>query len=191
MIYLIRHLEKEPIDKDVRTDDYAARTKTVTLSQEGIARSNRVARYIKEEMNVKSIYVSDYVRTEMTADIVSRYVAVPVNLDSRLVERTLCTGAFSQDTIHDYNERSLMDWGWSAPGGESMNDVANRMHQCISSLKLADDEDVLIVSHSRSIQAYLGNFHSTYSPAFHSSQMDFRVPYGMVIPLQGPPITVN
>lgn len=157
MIYIIRHTEK---DRPIRAknENYSSYTMNIGLAKDGVIRAEKIANYLMQNANITKIISSRFARAIQTAEIIGKLLDVETSVDRRLDERTLCADKISIETVNRYNEISLNDWGWAAPGGESMVDVSNRVHDLISELNKTElNGDILLVSHSRALQAFIGN----------------------------------
>ncbi len=185
MIYLLRHLQKDYGVFDANHETYADYTKKLPLTAAGRSNAQKIAAKLSKQVakNTK-IISSDFRRASETAEIIATHLGIELEIDPRLAERTLATGDFSMEEIRGFNEVSLRDWNWAAPGGESMSAVAERMRQAIKDAKNRG-EDLIVVSHSRSLQAYLSTVKdASISSRFQSSDVDFRVQYGEIIILK-------
>lgn len=183
MIYIIRHTEKLHAPRPQHVP-YAEHTQDIPLTQAGISRALRIADFFNTKTNVKKIITSPFRRTVQTAQIINQLIKGEVSVDQRLSERTLCSNHETSQQIRRYNETSLSDWSWRAPNGESMNDVAARLESVIGELDAASDHDILLVSHSRAIQAYAGITGSDNVIDYTSADPAVIIPYGTILAIQ-------
>jgi len=101
----------------------------------------------KEKIDV--IYCSPSERTKETAEIVRKYVKVPIFFDERLVE--IKAGIFDGKSIDDYRafhsdttDRLVKQ----SPGGESLEEVARRMMNAVLEInKKHTGKHILLISH--------------------------------------------
>ena len=103
--------------------------------------------------DVYRVYASPYKRAYDTAE----YLGKKVTVDPRLRERELGNKA----TLNaGFWGRQYEDYAFKNEGGESLDEVRDRMSACINEilLDLRDGEKVVVVSHAAAICAYLLNF---------------------------------
>ena len=181
MIYIIRHTKKEQHGSIPEGQSYLEYTKGVPLTAEGELHAERIADFLSVHANIQSIVASPYKRTLQTATIIGDLLDVPVKIDDNLRERELCSGSMSMEEIYGYNENSLRDWGWSAPGGESMDTVFRRFKKAFDASAKPANRDVLLVSHSRAIQAYAGNVKNDKKLGYRSADPRMIIPSGFVL----------
>lgn len=195
MIYLVRHLEKTHPIFNPTERSYYEHTRTVSLTEGGRLHAMRVAMFLQKKIQTCTIVSSDFTRAQETAYIIGEHLHVPPLVDPRLSERVLCANDVTPEKISYYNIRSLQDWSWRAPGGESMRDVAIRMRQAVESAQNAieGDEDLVVISHSRAIQAMLGvYFQNTPDAKYYlSSDPALIIDYGAVIQIDKSKIIIT
>ena len=182
MIYAMRHTEKNHHTPMRTNESYADFTERVMLTSEGIARAQRAAVFLSSQTNIRRIISSHFLRAKQTAEIIGEICNVPVEIDHRLGERILCNDKSTESQIKLYNQKSLSDWSWHAPGGESMDAVFERLNKVVTEINtLAIDGDTLIVSHSRSIQAYAGTMRNDATIDYASADPSVLIPYGLLL----------
>ncbi len=143
-LFLIRHSEPQ---KNIELP-----TELIPLSERG--------EYLAEELfsqaefqDVCRVYASPYKRAYDTAE----YLGKEVTADPRLRERELGNKA----TLNaDFWSHQYEDHAFKNEGGESLNEVRERMTACINEilLDLRDGEKAVVVAHAAAICAYLLNF---------------------------------
>lgn len=181
MIYIIRHMEKERHEPVSEGQSYAEYTRTIGLTPAGAARAIRVADFFAHRAHVRRIVSSDFRRALQTAEIIGKTLNVHVEVDDRLGERVLCNDGTTTEQIDRYNRKSLADWSWRAPGGESMDEVSDRLSAAITMLDDDPTGDTLLISHSRAIQAYAGRTDNDNALHYTSSDPSIIIPYGMIL----------
>ena len=159
---------------------YSKFTEQIPLSPRGEEHAREIAEYFAKEHRIHTIITSGFVRALQTAEIISSHTKAQVVVDDRLRERVLCTDELGIETIQNYNQRSLVDWEWKAPGGESMNEVADRFKGVIDEV-LIHTSDVVIVSHSRTIQAYMGKYTKDTTFEYLSKVPEMLITYGTIL----------
>ncbi len=105
-----------------------------------------------------AIYSSDLSRARETAEIIAAFLHLPVSLDPRL--REINQGEWEGKHISEIKMRYAQMWkghrkdpeNARAPGGETINEVAQRMSSALNELTcIFPDRPVLIVSHGLSL----------------------------------------
>lgn len=178
MIFLIRHFEKDSKPYDKLIESYFQYTLNRPLSELGVEHAKKAAYYLKHHNSI--VVSSNFKRSLQTANVLTEK---NILTDERLGERVLCDERHS-NLFKEYNERSLSDWNWSAPGGESMESVADRMKQAIDEFSsIYSDKNLVIVSHSRSLQAFLGLYCEGLE-AYKNSNVSLIVKYGEIITIE-------
>jgi broad specificity phosphatase PhoE len=127
------------------------------LNRRGRAQARSLARKVVGEQ-LDAIYSSDLRRASETAAIVARAVDIEVRLDPELRENDFgdWTGLTRDEVERRFPEgvrrRKLGLKGWS--GGESYQEMADRVVRAVSRIAAAHpEEDVLVVTHNGPIRA--------------------------------------
>lgn len=168
-IYLLRHTEKfKPARKS--DESYSQFTGRIGLSDFGREQANGLGKNFSENYNFQYIFTSDFRRTRETAEIICKYTKSEIKIDKRLNERILCVDGIENNEVAKYRQLTHSDWGYSAPGGESMNAVADRVKAVIDEIRNTynNDEDIFVISHARTIQAYMHRYSQNKTKDFRS-----------------------
>jgi broad specificity phosphatase PhoE len=175
-IFLIRHGESEQnIGKTMGTDIFDG---DISLTELGKEQAHQTGRYLKsyiENLNLDistfKMWVSPYLRTEQTAEIINSYVHVKtVFEDPRLVEQDY--GEFHNRHIEEWAKINEVGFKIANlrynstrgkffsrfPNGESPFDVYNRISSFLETLHRDDDENVIIVCHGVVVRTFLMRF---------------------------------
>lgn len=121
------------------------------LDLEGEKEAKRVS---KQEMfqNIEIIYSSLYASAIDTAKYFSEKYDLTINLDKRLNDCKV--GNLQNKSMSFLSNLQEHDFSYKMYGGESLNDVSERLNNFILSLK-DKDGDVAIFTHRRCILAFL------------------------------------
>lgn len=126
--------------------------KDVELNERGIAQAHELGKRVKN-LSVDLIISSSMIRAKQTAEIVNGYIYKMVKIDPRLVERNV--GVYDGLTLKEVQERfqrgytSEMAYNKTPPGGESAQEVQNRVFAAIDDLKKNyPDKKILVITHS-------------------------------------------
>lgn len=149
-VYVIRHGYTE-LNKTGRTN---GQTIDDHLSVEGIAEVEEVTHLIPK--NIDKMYVSDLSRTRETAEIINKVLNTEVLFDSRLREVDLgeLTGKTWKEMGEHYGEDIggeyiYQKYNFQRFGGESVQDVKDRIFELIEDIKKNNTErKVLLVTHA-------------------------------------------
>lgn len=143
-LYFVRH-GKTQSNKDV----VATGIIDEPLIEEGIQQAYK----IKDELptDFDKIYCSDLLRAKQTAEIINEKLNLPITHDARLRERDF--GSLAGKRLSDvdpvlYENDHNQKYNYRPYGGESVEDVKNRLMDFISEVrKDYKNEKVLIVCH--------------------------------------------
>lgn len=133
------------------TNKQIGNNETHPLTQEGIEKAKQLFKHNCFK-NVDRIYSSPYLRAYQTANITTKEIIK----DKRLIEREIG----DKKTAHKSQwKKQYEDHNYKNTNGESLNEVKNRMSECINEIlcNMNENEKVLIVSHATSICSYLLN----------------------------------
>lgn len=140
MIYLMRHGQDQ--------EEFIGGWSNVSLTVEGIKQVNESAKWIKKNLNIKKMIVSDINRVIETSNIVSAIIGVDYESTSKLREQNkgLLNGMDRElaDTKYPITEEITVDFVY--PEGESLRDLYNRICKYIDEI-LKMDDDTLIITH--------------------------------------------
>lgn len=134
-------------NSDPRTD--------VHLTEIGIKQAESLSSKLKDA-KIDQIFVSELKRTRQTADIVNKFHDSPVKVDARLNDNR--SGYEDRHFSEYYAALDNSDDKWSVRlnGGESLEDVKNRVHSFLNELKSKNYGSVLVVTSMIIVQAIYG-----------------------------------
>lgn len=157
MIYFARHGDKAV------GDHYDAQRNICDdpLSEKGHADAQRIAAFFRS-IDIKKIYVSEYVRTQQTAGPTSQEKGLPFVVDARVNE--LQGGDFHRLSEAENKVKHPELWhtyvnhqcDFQFPGGESGADVKRRQDSFLCDME-KETEDILVVSHDGFIRILMCN----------------------------------
>jgi len=120
----------------------------IPITEEGKRQVEESARKLKEK-NIDLIFSSDFFRTRQTADIVSKELGVKPEFDPRL--RDLNLGEFHGKPRNDYQDffaEKIERFTKRPAGGESWNDLKNRLEDFLKELEMKyQGKNILVISH--------------------------------------------
>ena len=151
-VYLIRHSVKYP-KKEIESfnvnDNKDIRDEQTILIVEGEERAKILCSKSIFD-NVDVIYASNMVRTQATAKYLATRLNKHINIDYRLNERRY--GKQNSDDYEDWYERQYLYNDFRTEGGESQEDVRNRMLEILNEiLDKYNNSTVAIFSHGYAI----------------------------------------
>lgn len=126
----------------------------VHLTSQGIEQAKQLAQELKD-VPIERIFVSELKRTQQTAAIVNEFHSVPVEVSPLLNEHR--SGFEGQPTTLLLQALETADNKWTAHfnGGESIEDVKQRVATFARQLKAKPYQTVLIVTSQWVVQAAL------------------------------------
>lgn len=155
------------------------------LNSVGLQQAHVLAEHVATAFHVRSIWSSDLSRAATTARIVGERIGLEPRLDSRLREgfRGDWEGRLFEE-IAATEPGAYAAWlrggaGFRFPGGESLQEHADRVWGAIEEIHRIADLPALVVSHRGSIRAILCRFDPHGLDAFHG----YDVPNTCVVPL--------
>ncbi len=125
----------------------------VPLNENGRAQAHAIARELQDQP-FTAIYTSDLQRAAETAEIIASAVNLPVTPDPRL--REINQGEWEGQLVEIIKARYIELWqqrsvdpaSIRAPGGETVTEVARRIHEALNDIVHVHPKGlVLIVSH--------------------------------------------
>jgi probable phosphoglycerate mutase len=151
-LYLARHSETTYNVQQILNSDP---NNIVHLTELGIAQSQKLADDLRD-VPFDVIYVSEFARTQETAEIINAGREIPMIIDARLNENG--TG---YEGIHTSEWRKAMAdsgdmWNVSFNGGESLGHAYERIAEFLRDLESKSYTYVLIVAHGFGVQALFG-----------------------------------
>jgi len=155
-IYLVRHGQTNA-NKQVLFQGPDER-----LSDEGIMQANRLAERV-QNLAFKKLIVSDYTRTQQTAEPITELTKVPIELSELFREEkhpTSWTGRSEQTEegkqfYTDLVERAE-DPQWRIEDMENPSDVLARIKKALAFLEAQDEETILVVTHGNFLKQFIG-----------------------------------
>ncbi len=142
MIYLMRHGQDD--------ETYVGGWSNVSLLPEGREEVKESASWIKDNLDIKRILVSDVVRAVQSAKIVSEVINVPYQLEEKLREQNkgLLNGIPKDDAYNNYpgytDKEITVDTVF--PEGESLRNLYERIREYLEEL-LKMQDDTLLITH--------------------------------------------
>ena len=163
-VYLVRHGEST-----ANVAHICAGSIDVALTKRGRLQAEKLADYLSDK-NIDAIYSSDSKRAHNTVQPTADRKGLTITATPLLREAFtgVWEGMFTSDIIETYSEEwtywKEMHGDSRAPGGESRDEVRDRMYEAIS--KIAEKNDgktILIASHAIAIRSFMG-------PVFNKTQ---------------------
>lgn len=158
-LFLVRHGQTDYNVKHILNDNPLEK---VHLNETGQQQAKQAAEKLKNSQ-FEIIFVSEFCRTQETAEIINQYHHLEVKVEPRLNE--IKTG-FNNQSIAEY-EKAYQNYEISADpkaeiwhlrfnGGESFTEVQNRIFSFLDELKKQSFQAVLIVTHEATIKFIKG-----------------------------------
>lgn len=150
IIYLCRH--SEPIDMyDNKNETMQLRNEKISLSVLWEEKARKLS-LLPELNNIDNVIASNYVRAIATA----KYIAFNNKKDIEVIpefgERKFGNINSWSDLPKDFSDKQIKDWDYKFEGGESFNEVCERMYFALQSvLKKYKGKKIFIVSHGTAI----------------------------------------
>jgi probable phosphoglycerate mutase len=150
-LILIRHGESEG-----NRDRVFTLTPAVPLTDRGREQVRAAASWIAARYVPRRIVASPFVRAQQTADELAAVLAVPIEVEVDLRERSY--GELAGQPYSILQTRTDFDpgayWLWRPPGGETLIEVARRAGAVLDRLAAASPEDdVVVVSHGATMMS--------------------------------------
>ena len=162
VIFLIRHSEQLKI-KDTKKYDISDQinNEKIILSVNGEILAREISE-LQVMQNINMVWSSNYVRALETAKYIAEKNNIEINVDSRLNERKLGDleklrelGKNKQDS---YTNEQLRDIYLKNVGGESNEEVSERMELFLKDVINNDSRKVAVISHGASIKFWLSRY---------------------------------
>ena len=155
------------------------------LNAVGLEQAHALAERVADGCRVGSLWSSDLSRAAVTAEIVGRRIGVEPRLDPRLREghRGDWEGRLFVDIARDEPE-AYAAWmrggaGFRFPGGESLQEHADRVWDALAEIRDTGPLPALVVCHRGSIRTVLCRTDPRGLDAFH----DYDVPNTGLVPV--------
>lgn len=133
----------------------------ISLSEKGLEQSRKLADRLKNE-TIDMIYHSPLTRAKETAEEVNRFHNVPMEAIDGFVEMDMGEwegrNFFQVIEEHpDVYQQWIYDQDGGMPGGESFNQVYQRVKTGVEELLASPYSNILVVTHAMVSRAILGN----------------------------------
>lgn len=166
VIFLIRHAES---NMNVNSHLVGGRSNETPLSETGINQAKKLGQYLKNnDIKPDNVYVSPAVRTVQTAGFCLEELGLDITpivdeaiqeLGQGIMEGVPREEAYTQKVM---DEMEKLGKDFKFEGGESMNDVAKRMHNWLSEKFSEENEDsklniVFVFTHGIAIKCLLSH----------------------------------
>jgi probable phosphoglycerate mutase len=152
---LVRHGESES-----NRDSCFALNGDVPLTDLGRRQARDVATQIARFFNPQRVITSTFARAHQSAEIISAALSLPLEIAEGIQERDL--GSLKGQPWHEHaaltkadpNYDPQREWLWRPPGGESYEDVRQRVMPVLESLRSRyPAEELVLVSHGAVMRA--------------------------------------
>ncbi len=179
-ILLARHGETDDNREPIRVQGFT----DTPLNDTGRRQARELAERVAGQ-GIASLWASDLSRARETAETVGARIGLPVRLDARLREANRGRWEGSRFIDIEREEPELYaGWrragaDWRFPGGESLLEQQQRVHECVREIHAGGELPALVVCHGGSIRVMLCLRDPRGLDAFHS----FEVPNVAVVPL--------
>ena len=166
IIYLCRH--SEPIDMyDNKNETMQLRNEKISLSVLGEEKARKLS-LLPELNNIDNVIASNYVRAIATA----KYIAFNNKKDIEVIpefgERKFGNINSWSDLPKGFSDKQIKDWDYKFEGGESFNEVCERMYFALQSvLKKYKGKKIFIVSHGTAISVLFSKIADVF---FHDEE---------------------
>jgi broad specificity phosphatase PhoE len=148
-VYFMRHGESEYNPERIINSDKKIKVRLTTRGKEQAEEAGRKLGKLKFD----AIFVSGFIRAKETAEIVNKYLKVPVRTDSKLNEINLGMEGRPADEFW----KAAREFGnivrFKLKGKESFFDVKKKVEKFLRSLKKKKYERVLVVTHEANVMS--------------------------------------
>ena len=150
IIYLCRH--SEPIDMyDNKNETMQLRNEKISLSVLGEEKARKLS-LLPELNNIDNVIASNYVRAIATAKYIAFNNKKNIEVIPEFGERKFGNINSWSDLPEGFSDKQIKDWDYKFEGGESFNEVCERMYFALQSvLKKYKGKKIFIVSHGTAI----------------------------------------
>ncbi|HET9094811.1 MAG TPA: histidine phosphatase family protein [Solirubrobacteraceae bacterium] len=169
-LLLVRHGQTDDNLEPIRAQGFS----DTPLNATGLEQARALAERIAAEFDVRSLWSSDLSRARVTAEIVGARIGLEPRLDPRLREgdRGDWEGRRFIEIAREEPD-AYAAWlrggaGFRFPGGESLQEHADRVWQALEEIRVRGPLPALVVCHRGSIRAVLCRFDPRGLDAFHS-----------------------
>jgi 2,3-bisphosphoglycerate-dependent phosphoglycerate mutase len=144
--YLIRHCSATGQEPDA------------PLTEEGRKQAERLADYLQNK-GIDAVFCSPWVRAVDSIRPFAERQKLPIQTDSRLIERILSFPATADWRQH--LEAAFSDPDMCLPGGESGRTATQRAIELLNEIRQSPAQTPLLISHGNLITLILGHFDAT------------------------------
>lgn len=150
IIYLCRH--SEPIDMyDNKNETMQLRNEKISLSVLWEEKARKLS-LLPELNNIDNVIASNYVRAIATAKYIAFNNKKNIEVIPEFGERKFGNINSWSDLPKGFSDKQIKDWDYKFEGGESFNEVCERMYFALQSvLKKYKGKKIYIVSHGTAI----------------------------------------
>ena len=163
IIYLCRH--SEPIDMyDNKNESMQLRNEKISLSVLGEEKARKLS-LLPELNNIDNVIASNYVRAIATAKYIAFNNKKNIEVIPEFGERKFGNINSWSDLPKGFSDKQIKDWNYKFEGGESFNEVCERMYFALQSvLKKYKGKKIFIVSHGTAISVLFSKIADVFFP---------------------------
>lgn len=163
IIYLCRH--SEPIDMyDNKNETMQLRNEKISLSVLGEEKARKLS-LLPELNNIDNVIASNYVRAIATAKYIAFNNKKNIEVIPEFGERKFGNINSWSDLPKGFSDKQIKDWDYKFEGGESFNEVCERMYFSLQSvLKKYKGKKIFIVSHGTAISVLFSKIADVFFP---------------------------
>lgn len=163
IIYLCRH--SEPIDMyDNKNETMQLRNEKISLSVLGEEKARKLS-LLPELNNIDNVIASNYVRAIATAKYIAFNNKKNIEVIPEFGERKFGNINSWSDLPKGFSDKQIKDWDYKFEGGESFNEVCERMYFALQSvLKKYKGKKIFIVSHGTAISVLFSKIADVFFP---------------------------
>ena len=163
IIYLCRH--SEPIDMyDNKNETMQLRNEKISLSVLGEDKARKLS-LLPELNNIDNVIASNYVRAIATAKYIAFNNKKNIEVIPEFGERKFGNINSWRDLPKGFSDKQIKDWDYKFKGGESFNEVCERMYFALQSvLKKYKGKKIFIVSHGTAISVLFSKIADGFFP---------------------------
>lgn len=163
IIYLCRH--SDPIDMyDNKNETMQLRNEKISLSVLGEEKARKLS-LLPELNNIDNVIASNYVRAIATAKYIAFNNKKNIEVIPEFGERKFGNINSWSDLPKGFSDKQIKDWDYKFEGGESFNEVCERMYFALQSvLKKYNGKKIFIVSHGTAISVLFSKIADVFFP---------------------------
>lgn len=163
IIYLCRH--SEPIAMyDNKNETMQLRNEKISLTILGEEKARKLS-LLPELNNIDNVIASNYVRAIATAKYIAFNNKKDIEVMPEFGERKFGNINSWDDLPKGFSDKQIKDWDYKFEGGESFNEVCERMYFALQSiLKKYKGKKIFIVSHGTAISVLFSKIADVFFP---------------------------